>query len=152
DLVRAAAYTTDTGVDRALGRTQGEPVGQPLEPAATVAAARTASLVGREAVLAFGDRVAALSSYHTASVMGREVAQLKSPKSVEMAGGKEAKVTSAGTLDIEAKLMRLVGGYYPEAEAPPLDEGTTIGVMSRKDLRFISVEDCILVCAKKNII
>src|SRR6185369_13369255 len=73
-------------------------------------------------------------------------------KVVEIAGGESTSVTSAGTLDMQARLVRVVGGYYPEAEAPPLDEGTSIGVMSRNDLRVIIVEDCVLVCARKNII
>jgi type VI secretion system VgrG family protein len=152
DLVRAAARTTDTGLDRAKGRVQGEPVGEPELPGTISAAEKTAALVGRDAGFVFGDRVAALSSYKTASVMGEEMAQLKSPHVVEIAGGEETWVTSAGTLDLQSKLVRVVGGYYPEAEAPPLDEGTSIGVMSRRDLRFISVEDCILVCAKKCIV
>ena len=152
ELVRAVASTTDSGLDSAIGRLQGEPLGQPMDPSAVLAAERTAALVGREMGVVFGDRVAAVSSFHTASVMGKEMAFLKSPGSVEVAAGREAKVTTAGPLDIEARLVRLVGGYYPEAEAPPLDEGTSIGVMSRKDLRLLSVEDCILLCAKKNLI
>ena len=152
DLVRAAARTTDSGLDRAKGRTQGEPLGEPEVPAVLAVATRTAALVGRDEALVFGDRVAALSSYKTASVMGEKNALLKSPEVVEIAGGKETWVTSAGTLDVQAKLVRVVGGYYPEAEAPPLDDGTSVGVMSRRDLRFVSVEDCILWCAKKNVI
>lgn len=152
DLVRAVAAATDDGLDRAQGRAQGEPLGAPLEPSAIVGADRTAALVGREVGVVFGDRVAALSSHDTASVMGREKALLKSPGEVEVAAGKEVKITSAGTVDAQAALLRLVAGYYPAAEAPALDEGTTIGVMSRRDLRLISVEDCILVCAKKNLV
>src|SRR5205814_2021413 len=119
---------------------------------AIIAADRTAALIGRELGVVFGDRVAALSSRDTASVMGGKVAQLKSPEEVEIAAGKEIKVTSPGTIDAQAALVRVVAGYYPAAEAPPLEEGTTIGVMSRRDLRMISVEDCILICAKKNLI
>ena len=48
--------------------------------------------------------------------------------------------------------MRVVGGYYPEASAPSLDDGTSVGIMSRHDFRLTSVEDCILVCANKNLI
>jgi hypothetical protein len=151
-LVRAVALTTDTGLDRAKGRAQGEPVGEPIEPAVVAAAGRTAALLGREVGLVWGDRVAALSSFKTASVMGGDTAQLKSPKTAEVAGGERALVTSAGLIDMEGKLVRVVGGYYPETEAPPLDDGTSIGVMARKDLRCISVEDCILLCAKKNIL
>jgi type VI secretion system VgrG family protein len=152
DLVRAAGRTTDESLDRARGRAQGEPVGEPLEPSAIMASAKTAALVGRELALVFGDRVAALSSFDTASVVGTEAAQLKSPRLVEIAAGEALMVTTAGELGVEAKLIRMVGGYYPDAEAPPLDEGTSVGVMSRRDLRFVSVEDCILICAKKNLI
>jgi type VI secretion system VgrG family protein len=151
-LARAAARTTDSGLDRAMGRRQGEPLGDPEDPAAILVASRTAAVLGRDVGMVFGDRVASLSSFHTASVMGEQLAQLKSPEVVEIAGGKETQVTSAGTLDLEANLVRLVGGYWPEEEAPPLDDGTSVGVLSRRDLRFTSVEDCILVCARKNII
>src|SRR5262249_30982525 len=41
---------------------------------------------------------------------------------------------------------------YPEKEAPTLDEGTSIGVMARRDLRLTSIEDCILLCAQKNFV
>lgn len=152
DLVRAVARTTDSGLDRAVGRAQGAPVGAPMVPASIVAATKTAALVGREVAVVFGDRVAALSSYDTASVMGEQVAQLKSPGMAEVAGARGLQLSSAATLDAAAKLIRVVGGYYPEAEAPPLDAGTSIGVMSRHDLRITSVEDCILICAKKNLI
>lgn len=151
ELVRAASATTDDGLDRAQGRLQGEPLGVPLDPSAIVASERTAALIGRELGLVFGDRVAAVSSHDTASVMGKQTAQLKSPGQVEVAAGKEVKITSPGTIDAQAHLVRVVAGYYP-TEAPPLEEGTTIGVMSRRDLRVISVEDCVLVCAKKNLI
>lgn len=152
DLARAAASTTDEALDRAKGRAQGEPVGQPMEPAAVMASDRTAALIGRDASLVFGDRAAALSSFDTASVVGHKAALLKSPGTVEIAGGKEAKITTAGELDAAAGTIRVVGGYYPDREAPPLDEGTSVGVMSRHDLRVLSVEDCILLCAKKNLI
>lgn len=152
DLVRAVGSTTDDMLDQSIGRAQGEPIGDALEPAAVVAADRTAALLARDLALVFGDRAAAVSSYDTASVVGREVAQLKAPALVEIAAGRDAKLTSAGTLDVQANLVRLVGGYYPEAEAPALDEGTSVGVMSRQDLRFMSVEDCILACAKKCVV
>ncbi|MFO0756965.1 MAG: type VI secretion system tip protein TssI/VgrG [Byssovorax sp.] len=152
DLVRAVARTTDSGLDRAVGRAQGAPLGDPMEPASIIAATKTAALVGREVAVVFGDRAASLGSYDTASVMGEQVAQLKSPLTAEIAAGRDLKLTSAGTLDAAAKLIRVVGGYYPEAEAPPLDAGTSIGVMSRHDLRITSVEDCIVLCAKKNLI
>lgn len=109
-------------------------------------------MVSRDNALVFADRVAALSSFHTASVVGDEFAQLKSPGTVEVAAGRAAKWSTAGELDVAAKLVRIAAGYYPEAEAPPLDEGTSLGVMSRHDLRILSVEDCILICAKKNLV
>lgn len=71
---------------------------------------------------------------------------------VEVAGATEVAITSAGELSQEAHTVRVVGGYYPEALAPPLDDGTSIGIMSRRDFRLTSVEDCILVCANKNLI
>jgi len=48
--------------------------------------------------MVFGDRVAALSSFNTASVMGAQVAQVKSPKAVEIAGRNlgNTKVVTAG--------------------------------------------------------
>ena len=152
EAVRAAARRTDHSLDRAMGKLQGEPLSEPMGPAVLMVGRRTAALVGRETALVFGDRVAALSSHDTASVVGTKMAQLKSPGSVEIAGAEEIRISGAGEVGVEAHLLRLVGGYYPEAEAPPLDEGTTIGVMSRSDLRLLSVEDCILLCAQKNLI
>ncbi|MEZ4294667.1 MAG: type VI secretion system tip protein TssI/VgrG [Polyangiaceae bacterium] len=152
ELLRAVAAATDDALDRSKGRAQGEPLGAPLDPSAIVASDRTAALIGREMGVVFGDRIAALSSYDTASVVGRERALVKSPEEVELAAGKDIKLTTPGTLDSQTGLLRIVAGYYPAAEAPPLEEGTTIGVMSRRDLRMISVEDCILICAKKNVI
>ena len=99
-----------------------------------------------------GDRTAALSSFDTASVVGAKTALLKSPGTVEIAGAETIRATTAGDFDVAAKLVRIVGGYYPEAEAPPLDEATSIGVMARRDLRFMSIEHCIVLCAKKNLL
>lgn len=152
EAVRAAARATDGGLQRATGRTSGQALGEPTEPGAVLVAERTGALVGRDVALVYGDRAASLSSFDTASVSGEALAQLKSPAVVEVAGGQATRLTSAGELDAEAALVRVVGGYYPEAEAPPLDAGTSIGVMSRRDLRLLSVEDCILVCAQKNVI
>ncbi|MBK8258835.1 MAG: type VI secretion system tip protein VgrG [Polyangiaceae bacterium] len=152
DLVRNIAAATDNGLDQAHGRTQGEPLGSPLDPSAIIAAERTAALIGREVGVVYGDRTAAVSSHHTASVMGREKAFLKSPGQVEIAAGNGIQISTPATIDAQSKLVRVVAGYYPGAEPPPLDEGTSIGVMSKRDLRIISVEDCILVCAKKNVI
>jgi len=151
-LVRAASEQTDLGLDSARGRAQGEALGEPLDPSAIIASDRTAAVIGRDIALVFGDRCAALSSHDTASVMGRCVTQLKSPGTVEVAAGKQLDITTAGELDVAAKTARIVAGYYPEAEAPPLDDGVSLGIMARRDLRVHSVEDCILVCAKKNLI
>ena len=152
DLVRAMSQATDNGLDAAQGRLQGEPLGSAAEPAAIIAGERTAALIGRETALVSGDRVAALSSTKSAAVMGLETAVVKSGGDVEIAGGKRVHVTTSGELDIAARTARLVAGYYPEAEAPKLDEGTSLGVMAKKDLRVHSIEDCILVCAHKNLI
>jgi uncharacterized protein (DUF2345 family) len=152
ELVRAMSRATDQGLDSAQGRLQGDPMGEPMEPAAIVAAERTASLIGRDVALVSGDRVAALSSTKSAAVLGQETAVLKSGGDVEVAGGRSVHVTTSGELDVAAKTARLVAGYYPEAEAPKLDDGTSLGVMARKDLRVHSVEDCILLCANKNLI
>lgn len=152
ESVRAAARATDDGLLRATGRSSGQALGEPGEPGVVLVAERTAALVGRDTAFVFGDRAASLSSFDTASLSGELLAQLKSPRTVEVAGGQATRLTSAGELDAEAALVRVVGGYYPEAEAPPLDAGTSIGVLSRRDLRLLSVEDCILLCAQKNVI
>lgn len=151
-LTRAASEATDDALAKSKGRSSGEPMGTPAHPAAIIASERTAALVGRDAALIFADRAATLSSNDTASVVGREVALLKSPGTVEVAGTKTVGVTSAGELDIAANTARIVAGYYPEAEAPPLDGTVSLGVMSKHDLRIHSIEDCILICAKKNLI
>lgn len=152
ELVRSMSRATDHGLDAAQGRLQGEPMGEPAEPAAIIAGERTAALVGREVGLVSGDRVAALSSPKSAAVLGQETAVVKSAGDVEVAGRRSVYVTTSGELDMAARTARLVAGYYPEAEAPKLDEGTSIGVMAKKDLRVHSIEDCILVCAHKNLI
>ncbi|MEZ4443570.1 MAG: type VI secretion system tip protein TssI/VgrG [Polyangiaceae bacterium] len=152
DAVRTLAFSADRTLDEAIGRRQGERLGAPLGPAAIQGAPQTAALFGRSTAFVFGDRVAVLGSDDTAAVVGRDAAELKSPGMIEVAGGREVAITSAGELSAEANTMRLVGGYYPEAEAPPLDDGTSVGVMSRRDLRVTSVEDCILICAQKNLI
>ena len=152
ELVRAAAHTADVGLDDSKGRSQGQPLAEPQEPAVISAAEQTAALIGRDTGFVFGDRVASLASFDTASVMGAKVAQLKSPGEVEIAAGDRLNVTTGGTLDVAAHLVRVVGGYYPEAEAPPLDSAVTVGVMSKNDIRVTSVEDCITLCAKKHLI
>jgi uncharacterized protein (DUF2345 family) len=150
--VSVMARCTDDNLDQSIGRLQGEPMGEPLRPSVVLGSPITATLFGRERAMVFGDRVAALSSHDTASVVGNRVALLKSPGAVEIAGGKETKVTSAGDLDLSANTIRVVGGYYPAQEAPPLDEQTSVGVMARHEMRLVSIEDCILACAKKNVI
>ncbi|NUP05229.1 MAG: type VI secretion system tip protein VgrG [Polyangiaceae bacterium] len=152
NLVREVARTVDTGLDDAQGRTQGAALGEPLAPAAVVASERTAAVVGRDVAVVFGDRAAALGSADTASVVGLRTAQLKSEGEVEVAAGKTFNLTTAGDFDIAVgDTARIVVGYYPE-EAPPLAADVSLGIMSKKDLRIHAIEDCVLVCAKKNII
>lgn len=151
-LLRSVSEAIDRGLDDARGRSQGEALGEPLDPTAIVASERAAAIVGRDVAVVFGDRSAALGSDDTASVVGKKVAQLKSPGMAELAGGERVDVTTSGQLDVAAHTARLVAGYYPHAEAPPLDENVSLGVMSRRDLRVHSVEDCILLCAKKNLV
>jgi uncharacterized protein (DUF2345 family) len=152
ELVRTLTRTAETGLEAAMGRIQGEPLGEPTEPAAILGSDKLAALVGRENVLVSGDRTATLSSTHSTAVIGHQTTVLKSAGQVEVAGGRSVHVTSGGVVDVAAKTSRIVAGYYPEAEAPELDDGTSLGVMSRRDLRIHSVEDCILVCANKNLI
>jgi len=71
---------------------------------------------------------------------------------VEIAGKDAVFVTTTGLLDVAAHQIRVVRGYYPEYEPPPLNEGTTIGLMARHDIHLVSVEHCILACAHKNVI
>jgi hypothetical protein len=152
ELVRTLTRTAEAGLEAAMGRIQGEPLGEPTEPAAILGSDGLAALIGRENVLVSGDRTATLSSTHSATVVGHQTAVVKSAGEVEVAGGRSVHVTSGGVVDVAAKISRIVAGYYPEAEAPELDDGTSLGVMSRRDLRIHSVEDCILVCANKNLI
>lgn len=152
EAVRALAFSSDTTLDDSIGRRQGERIGAPLGPASLIGAANTASLFSRDTTLLFADRIATLSSHDTAAVVGGQVAELKSPGIIEVAGRSEVAVTSEGELSQEAHTVRVVGGYYPEAIAPSLDDGTSVGIMSRRDFRLTSVEDCILVCANKNLI
>jgi type VI secretion system VgrG family protein len=152
DAVRTLAESSDQALSRAGGKSSGERLGSPLGPAALVGAPRTAALFGRDTAFVYGDRAAALSSDDTAMVVGSRMAELKSPGRAEIAAGEEVLVTSSGTLSLEAALVRVAAGYYPDAPAPPLDDGTSLAMMSRRDLRVTSVEDCILLCAQKNII
>jgi hypothetical protein len=147
-LVGAAA----AHLERSQGRLEGEPLVAPRGPSAILGSPGLSALFGRESALVFGDRAASLASEGTASVAGGTLAQLKSPGSVEMAGGKEAKITSAGAADMEASHVRIAGGYFPGGTAPRLRVSTTVGVVSRRELELVSTEDCVLVCAEKNVI
>jgi type VI secretion system secreted protein VgrG len=152
DAVRTLAESSDASLARSGGRSGGERLGTPLGPATLVGAPRTSALFGRDTAFVYGDRAAALSSDDTAMVVGSRMAEIKSPGRTEVAGGEEVLVTTSGVLSVEAALVRVAAGYYPDALAPPLDDGTSLGLMARRDLRVTSVEDCILLCAQKNII
>jgi len=151
-IVRMLSESTDKMSDNALGRLQGETLGTPGDPSAILASQRTAALVGREVGLVSGDRIAALSSQSTAAVVGGDHAALKSPVDVEIAAGERLMASSAGEMDVAANTVRLVAGFYPEAEAPPLDDRVSLGVLAKKDILVKSVEDCILLCANKNLV
>lgn len=150
--VRAMAVAADELASRGLGRSQGQPLGAPLKPAFVAGSPETSALFSRNTAFVFGDRVASLASFDSASVVGQNHAEVKSPGTVEVASGGRALISAGDELDGVGRTVRLVGGYYPQANAPPLDEGTSVGVMSRADLRIVSVEDCVLVCAHKNLI
>ena len=150
--VRAMAESSDTTRDESIGRHQGEPLGAPLAPALLLGSPNTSALFARDTAFVYGDRIAALSAHDSAAIVGGSVVEAKSPGVVEIAAGTEVSVTTPGLLDAAAGTMRFVAGYYPEAEAPPLDEGCSIGVMAREDLHLVSIEHCILVCAQKNLI
>ncbi len=150
--VQQMAAAADESLDSALGRSQGQALGTLLTPAFIAGAKKTAALVSRDATLVYGDRVATLGSHDSASVVGDKMAQLKSPGTVEVAAGESMQLSTPGVFDVAAGKLQFVGGYYPDSEPPPLEDGTSVGVMSRHDLHVISVEDCILICAKKNLI
>jgi len=152
DALRAMAEASDDGLARANGREQGQPLGQPVKPGAFIGSPLTSALFSRDRAMVYGDRVAALSSHDTASVMGEQMTELKSPTKVEVAAGERIDVSTPGVLDLAAGTIRAVAGYYPEYEPPPLGEGTSIGVMAREDIKVMSIEHCILVCAHKNLI
>lgn len=150
--VREIAEHADETRIESVGRRQGEPVGQPGAPAVVHGSLETAALFGRRSALFYGERVASVSSWDTAAIAGGRLAELRSPGTVEVSGARETLITSAGTLDVASGLLRIVAGYYPQKEAPELDDGTSLGMMARKELRITSVEDCILVCAHKNLV
>jgi hypothetical protein len=150
--ISAMARAANAHVERALGRLQGHPAGHSEGPSAIVGSPATAALFGRDSALVFGDRSAALASQDTASVSGGRLAQLKSPSSVEVAGGEEARLTSAGAAGVEASVVRIAGGYFPKQEAPRFHPMTTVGVISRGEIELVSGDDCVLVCADKDVI
>ena len=150
--ISAMASATDAFLKGSFGRLDGEPVGPPGSPSAILGSPGTAALFGRDTALVFGDRMAALSSQDTASVVGGTLAQLKSPRRIEIAGGEEARCTSAGVLDLEAHAVRIAGGWFPDREGPPLRPMTSVGVMARRELQVMSGEDCVLICAHKNVV
>jgi type VI secretion system VgrG family protein len=117
--VRAAARATDGGLERAIGRSSGQAPGRAHRARGGVrGGADCGPSWDATRPLVFGDRTASLSSFDTASVSGERLAQLKSPGTAELAGGQATQLTSAGELNAEAALVRIVAGYYPEAEAP----------------------------------
>ena len=75
---------------------------------------------------------------------------------VALRGAAEALEAARQVADAEAedgaRVERAALAHDVAAEAPALDAGTSMGLMSRRDLRLLSVEDCILVCAQKNVI
>jgi uncharacterized protein (DUF2345 family) len=54
-------------------------------------------------------------------------------------------------VDTEARSVRIVGGYFPGSTAPVLLPTTSVGVMARRELQVMSLEDCVLVCGEKNV-
>ena len=150
--VAVMASAADAYLRGSRGRLDGEPVGRPGTPSVILGSPGTAALFARDTALVSGDRVAALSSQDTASVAGGALAQLKSPQRVEVAGGEEARWTSAGVADMVARSVRIAGGYFPGRAAPRLRPTTSVGVMSRRELQVMSTEDCVLICADKNVI
>jgi uncharacterized protein (DUF2345 family) len=152
DAVRALARASDQSLSLSNGRHQGQPMGEPVTPAAVVGSPETAAVFARDRVMVYGDRVANLGSYHTASVVGQEVTEVKSPGIVEVAAGKGIYVTTPGPLDAAVQTARLVAGFYPQREPPALDDNTSIGIMARHDLKLMSIEHCILACAQTHFI
>jgi len=150
--IRRIAEATDLHLDNAVGRLQGEALGQPLEPFGVLASPQTAAVIGRDRAVVFGDQVAALAAEDSAYVVGGRAAMLKSPGDVEVAAGQEMRLSAVKDADISANTVRMVGGHYPEHEAPILDEHTSVGIMGRHDIKLVSSEHCILQCAEKNFI
>jgi type VI secretion system VgrG family protein len=150
--VAALASAADAWLDATLGRLSGQPLGKPGRPSAILGSPETVAIFGRDTALVSGDRAAALSSEDTASVVGGSLAQLKSPQHVEVAGGREARLTSAGVAGVEARAVCIAGGYFPKREAPPLSGATSVGVLARRELALTSEEECVLVCADKNVV
>jgi hypothetical protein len=152
EAIRALSRASDEALGQARGRSQGQPLGELMLPAAIIGSPHTTGLFSRDRILLYGDRVATVSSNSTASVVGRELAELKSPTAVEIAAANEVRITTPGLCDVAAGQVRVVAGYYPDYEPPPLDDGTSVGIMGRQDLYLTSIEHCILACAHKNLI
>ncbi|MEM6788176.1 MAG: type VI secretion system tip protein TssI/VgrG [Myxococcota bacterium] len=152
DAIGTLAGATDDALDDALPRAQGDRLGAPMGPIAAVGSPGTSSLFGRDTALVYGDRVAAVSSRGTAVLVGESDAEVLSHGRVEIAGATTTLVTSGGELSQEANTVRIVGGFYPDAVAENLDDTTSVGILSRQDLRLRSTQDCILVCAQKNLV
>jgi len=149
--IRRIAEATDLHLDNAVGRLQGEALGQPLEPFGVLASPQTAAVIGRDKAIVFGDHVAALAAEDSAYVVGGKAAMLKSPGRAEVAAP-EVKLSATEDVDISANTVRMVGGHYPEHEAPILGEHTSVGIMGRYDIKLVSDEHCILQCAEKNFV
>jgi hypothetical protein len=151
-VVREMASAADKSLDDSIARHQGEANGTPITPATILGAEKTAALVSRDRTLVYGDRVATLGSYDTATVVGERTTQIESPGIVGIAGREGIQMSTPARFDVAGGQLQFVGGYYPEAQPEALPEGTSVGIMSRHDLHAVSVEDCILLCAKKNLI
>jgi hypothetical protein len=150
--VCALARAADAHLAGSAGRLAGAPLEPPEGPSAIVGSAETAALFGRRSAFVFGDHAAALASDDTASVVGGALSQLKSPIRVEVAGGEAARLTSAGAADVEADTVRVAGGYFPDRETPSFRPTTSVGVIALRELELVSGEDCVLVCAEKNVL
>ncbi len=134
------------------GRVQGDALGVPGEPALIAASVRLAAVIGGDTALLRGDRVVAVSSAGTAAIEGDRMVLVKSAGEVEVAGRKGVTITTDSMLDVAAGSTQWVTGYDPGVDIPRLHDGTSFGLMARRDLRLLSAEDCVIVCAQKNLI
>jgi type VI secretion system VgrG family protein len=152
DLVRKAGEAAEMGLQHSLGRLQGQALSGVSQPAAITAGERTAALVSQDVALVSGDRVAGMTSADSVVVFGEKSAVMKSSDKAEVAAANHLNLTTAGELNVAASTARVVAGYFPEVEAPPLSNEVSLGIMARRDLRIHSIEDCILICAEKNLV